>query len=687
MDATSSPSARHSRWGTVAIVLLCLLAVGRSWWGTRLDGFTVDEPWHAVAGTVYLRDNDFSLNPEHPPLVKLVAGTALHGHLKLPTTIAPTEKAQERNLVERTVYLDNDPDAVQHRTRIALWTFSALLLLILGLLLRRAFGLPWALGSLAFLAIEPSVAAHLPVVMTDLPVALTLGLATLCCGLLAATWQWRWAMAAGLSVGLALGSKHSAVAGLAGLAVALLVAAALAWRSRQPGQARRALLQTLAVAALGLGSLWSMYGGHFHADADGGDHFNRSMQDKVADLQIPAWRTLIGTADRLHVAPRSYLWGLADTVRAGVEGRGPPETRLWGTNYHGPPPWFTWPSIIAGKLPLALLAMSLLGLLALPWLRLPATARCSLAMLAAMAIAHLLALAQSQGTYGGIRHALPLVIALAVVAGAGVALAWQTRNRWLQLASTGLLALALLTTIGEPRAWEFQNLLAGGTRDGWRQFANEGMHLGQRSIELRDFYRRVIKPSGEALYIDTWTPESQLRSYGMPKGNYVEDLNDTNISGDYAGWFVYETWAHLPEPQRQWNPDEVFRHLRLAKRIGNVEIWHGTQHFPDARARSVYNRVIEFIYRDGKQDWPLVAAKLAEVNARLPYHVGAGVELGNALLRMGKRDAALQTYQRLLVAADSQLDPLTRATLQRQIAALAASPQETVAPLRNPWLE
>ena len=602
-----------------------------------------------------------------------------------------------------------------------MWCFSAVLLLALGLLLRRAFGLPWALGTLGFLAIEPNIAAHLPVVMTDLPVALTLGLATLCCGMLAATWRWPWAVAAGLAVGLALGSKHSAVAGLAGLALMLLVAVVMAWRSSTrdllvpvsprpdpgmrdksmsdtnrpdprtsgrptPGLARRATLQAVMVAVLGLGTLWAMYGGHFHADAHGGDHFNRSMPDKVADLHIPAWRTLIGTADRLHLAPQSYLWGLADTVRAGVEGRGQTETRLWGTKYHGSPPWFTWPSIIAGKLPLALLAMSVLGLLALPWLRLSSTARWSLAMLAAMASAHLLALSQSQGTYGGIRHALPLVVALAIVAGAGVALAWQRRNRWLQVASVGLLAVALLTTIGEPRAWEFQNTLAGGTRDAWRQFSNEGMNLGQRSRELRDEYRRSIKPTGEPLYINTWIPQPQLRSYGMPNGNYAQDLDDTNTSGDYAGWFIFDAWAHLPDPRWNWNPDEIFSHMRLAKRLGNVEVWHGTLHYPDARAQSVYNRVMEFIYRDGKQDWPRVAARLAEVNAQLPYHVGAGVELGNALLRMGERDAARQAYQRLLVTADSQLDPLTRAALQRQVAALSGGSNE-VTPLRNPWLE
>jgi hypothetical protein len=42
----------HQRWlGLALLLLLSLLAVWRSAAGTRLDSFTVDEPWHVVAGT------------------------------------------------------------------------------------------------------------------------------------------------------------------------------------------------------------------------------------------------------------------------------------------------------------------------------------------------------------------------------------------------------------------------------------------------------------------------------------------------------------------------------------------------------------------------------------------------------------------------------------------------------------
>ena len=69
-------------------VMLCLLAIARSWWGTRLDSFTIDEPWHIVAGTTYARTGDYTLNPEHPPLVKLWVGTTAPAEPNTPTSPA-----------------------------------------------------------------------------------------------------------------------------------------------------------------------------------------------------------------------------------------------------------------------------------------------------------------------------------------------------------------------------------------------------------------------------------------------------------------------------------------------------------------------------------------------------------------------------------------------------------------------
>jgi 4-amino-4-deoxy-L-arabinose transferase-like glycosyltransferase len=69
--------------------------------------------------------------------------------------------------------------------------------------------------------------------MTDLPVAITLGLAAVTLGILLATWRWKWAFASGLTVGLALASKHSALPGLTGLAVFALLA--WIWHTHREG--------------------------------------------------------------------------------------------------------------------------------------------------------------------------------------------------------------------------------------------------------------------------------------------------------------------------------------------------------------------------------------------------------------------------------------------------------------------
>jgi hypothetical protein len=136
--------------------------------------------------------------------------------LKVPPTPPLLDKVAERDFVETLVHRDHDDAAVQSRLRAAMWALNACLLGLSGVLAWRAFGAPWALASVAFLAIEPSVGAYAPVVMTDLAVALTLLAAAIALGLLLSSWRWRDALLLGIALGLALSAKHSALPGLAG---------------------------------------------------------------------------------------------------------------------------------------------------------------------------------------------------------------------------------------------------------------------------------------------------------------------------------------------------------------------------------------------------------------------------------------------------------------------------------------
>lgn len=688
-ESKAVPISAGRRIGGLSVLLLLVgLCVLRSAAGTGRDSFTVDEPWHIIAGTAYARSGDFRLNPEHPPLVKLWVGAAMPEELRLRPIPVLSEKPQERNWVEETMFQDNDPRRAQSAARTAMWALHALLLTILALLLWRCCGWLWAAGTVAFLALEPTVGAHLPVVMTDLPLAFTLMIAVVASGLLAASWRWRWAVAGGAAAGLALGTKHSALAGLVGLLAVLAVASALAWRTERLRGVLRRLARLAVAAALAIAVVWALYGFRFHAAPDGSDGFNRPMADKIAELKIDIWRDGIAFADRVRLLPRAYLWGLADTVRTGVEGRGISQHFIWGKRYSGAAPWFSWPAIVVAKLPLALLLLAALGGVLLWRARLSAPARWALWVLLGVGVSHLLALAGSGGVWGGVRHATPLLLSAALLGGAAVSQARVRRSPAATALVAALFVAAAATTLREERLWEYHGELVGGSANAYRYFANEGLDLGQRFAEIREFHDREIAPGGLPLYADYWMIEEQVRAAGLGYRRRVESVDDTNVEGRYEGWFVYTMTDTLPWPDWDWDPEEVFRDLEPVSRFGYVGVWKGVQVRPRTRAASLSEKVIDYIYEEAGDDWALVARRLEEVVALLPQKVDAGVELGNAYLRLGDGARAIAAYRRLLDQKRVPLDALIRKQLEAQVALVAATPDPSrVEPMRNPWLE
>jgi dolichyl-phosphate-mannose--protein O-mannosyl transferase len=136
---------------TLFLLLFATAAIVRSAIATRLDGFTIDEAYHIAAGVSYVRQADFRVNPEHPPLVKLWVGRLISAtgfHLN---NIRPfADKTDERNFAEEDVYFSNDFNSVQHRARIAMWTLNGLLLVFFVFAVHRTFGPGVALGTLLF---------------------------------------------------------------------------------------------------------------------------------------------------------------------------------------------------------------------------------------------------------------------------------------------------------------------------------------------------------------------------------------------------------------------------------------------------------------------------------------------------------------------------------------------------------
>jgi len=232
-----APPPRKARVGPgTLLVILVVLAALRSAWATRLDGFTIDEPYHVVAGAAYARLGDYRLNPEHPPLVKLWLGATIPARaLPLPPFRPLFDKPDERAFAEGALFTGGDFPAVRTRVRTAMIVLNGALLLLFALALRREAGEKPALSALLFLVIDPTVAAHMPVAMTDLPVALLAALAVLAGVRAVRTAARSDVLLAALALGGALGTKHSA---LVAAAAVLGLAAYEVARRRPEGPSR-----------------------------------------------------------------------------------------------------------------------------------------------------------------------------------------------------------------------------------------------------------------------------------------------------------------------------------------------------------------------------------------------------------------------------------------------------------------
>jgi hypothetical protein len=371
-------------------------------------------------------------------------------------------------------------------------------------------------------------------------------------------------------------------------------------------------------------------------------------------------------------------------VRAGVEGRSEIH-QFFGERYDEPPALF-WPGLVAVKVPLALLVLGLLGAVAIGRLSLSRQSQLTLTAVAVVTVAHLAALMGSSSSYGGVRHALPLVTGLAILGGAVAAAAAAVARRrrlWL-VASIGLPALALAMTAGEPRLWEYHNVLGGGTEGAYRNFMNEGIDLGQRVHELRAFHDVHIKPTGKPLYV-MWYRMMQ-GEFGKDKLDitpWVEDLDDTNTAGVFDGFFVVSKVATMRTPD--WDPSFLDSLEKVAS-FGYVSVYRGRITHQRQRAEVMFEKCLDELFLAPKPDLQKVVKRLEEIVATLPTNPIPTIELGNVYLRLQSGADALRAFK-AAIANLPEGNP-TRKELQESVHMLeAGAPLSTVPRVRNPLLE
>ncbi|MBI2452768.1 MAG: glycosyltransferase family 39 protein [Parcubacteria group bacterium] len=551
---------RIDKTNAVAIILLFVMGAA-ALLSMRSDSLTFDELAHIPAGYSYLTQQDYRLNPEHPPLFKDLAAAPLlfldltfpsDKELWLQTKEAPAWWVQFDLGREFLYRSGNDPKKIILFSRLSMIGFLLLLGWILFKTTRGLFGNRVALGSLFLFAFSPTLLAHGRLVTNDVAAAL---------GAFGATFLWLEFLKhptktnifkAGIIVGVAMILKFTLVLLIPFLAILTLFFVLL----HKPG---KAILKELGRYVV-LGSLAGIIGVvfvifpiyQFHVWNYPAEHQTRdtradlsagglttSEQIVISMTENPLLRPLAQYARGVFMVGQRVSFGNTVYFLGNISGSG-------FSSY--------FPTLYLFKEPLALHLLTLIAIAGLLFLifrnakRLFSWFRTHFAIVSsALFILLYWGFAMAGNLNIGIRHLLPTYPFLFLV------IAWSIKETHAHIRYSfkkPLVFMVLLLGIwyagssiaSFPGYLSYYNELAGGPAQGWRIAADSNYDWGQ------DFYRLL---------------------------DFVEKNNIQKIKLDYFGGENPQYW--LEDKYVKLDPkkvaEDLSKGLALSEAGGGVEGW------------------------------------------------------------------------------------------------------------------
>src|SRR3989338_2113042 len=198
-------------YGILAIILLLMFSLGIG--SMKGDSLTIDEFAHIPAGFTYWKLQDYRLNPEHPPLMKLLAGFPMLFLDPEYDTGTSWKTADQWEFGRRFFFLNNP----EKKEQLVFWARMPILLaglflcFIVFLFARSLYGVKAGLLAAFFIALEPNILAHSKYVTTDLGVTLFFFLSVYLLWRYLQQPSWQRAVLLGTALGGCLASKFSGI--------------------------------------------------------------------------------------------------------------------------------------------------------------------------------------------------------------------------------------------------------------------------------------------------------------------------------------------------------------------------------------------------------------------------------------------------------------------------------------------
>jgi len=548
---------RQHAWAYLIAVVLLGLFFAQAAGNLSAQSPVVDEPSHIARAMAYWRVGDLRLQLGHPPLIHALAGLPLLLEPSVPNvaSLPGWQGPFDRETLNYHALWDEGraTDRIVYLTR---WPVLMLGVLLGALMFRWAgerFGLWAALAALFLFAFDPNLLAHSALITTDLPVTFFILLAVYSFDRWMHRPSRRWLVISGITFGLALTSKFTAVILVP---VILLLALVCAWRNKRLMQTFWALIVLFAIGAF---VVWAVY--RFEVG-----------RPPVLPVSVPAPKFVDGL---LRVQERDEEGRMAFLL-------GKMNTRGW---------WYYFPMAFAVKTPLPTLI--LLGAAMISgvawvcrmvtrrdWPALGQQVQPALALLLLPVLLFAISMTSKQDL--GYRYILPVtpflfiqIAALAPNAKPGI----SVRNVLLILCGAWLVIGAALIY---PYHLAYFNEAAGGPDNGYRILADSNVDWGQDVKRLKAWLAGHAPGVQVNLSLFTGSVPERYGIHARPLPGPYQSPDENGFQRFAPAPGVYAISASAWQGLRFHNPDtfDWFRRQTPVARIGHSLFVYDVQPLP-----------------------------------------------------------------------------------------------------------
>ena len=493
------------------IAALCLVLIVISlqlFFSVRRSSQTWDEANHIYTGYRTWTHGDYGLNPEHPPLAKLLVTIPLLGKQPKTPELEGRFFKEDAFLRGKEFLYRNDADNILARTRTAAALLTLLTAVILFFGTKEMFGTGAAFIALALLAFDPNILAHGALITTDIALA--------CFMLLSVFLFYRFVKSptvlrlifAGVAVGLVLSVKHTGLLVLPILFLLTLCEILLNVfgpdRQKILRRSLKLLGSLLLIGLIGWVVLWSTYRFRYDARPDG-LQLNPPLAEYIQGLK-PSEAWPIAIASRFRLLPESYLYGLAD-VRL---------TANYYTSYvlgkvyaHGV--WFYFPIAFLVKSTVGVLVLLLLSLGVIAARRLK---RGREVLFLVVPVVFYLIVALTVGMNIGVRHILIVYVFLYVLIGGATWILVQKGRKWTYAIGALLVIHAASSLLAFPNYLAYANELWGGPSQTHKYLTDSNSDWGQQLKSIKRYLdERGVK---ECWFVYFAAGVAEPEYYGIP---------------------------------------------------------------------------------------------------------------------------------------------------------------------------